>query len=213
MFNFSSKTIVNREFKVSEFLKQIRADKEVKANSKNVKKIIFQNVINADSINVEEDSKYKIIYVIKMELEEEIIPKLFIEAIDKSMEFHTYFIFECDGRVASTIAYKEIGKSIRIGNYYGHGFRQVELIDLPRINSVGDVYKQILAYEIGIKARKDELPSDYISRINLIKKLEFQISKTSKAILCETQPKKKFEYNERLRKYKKELNELRELED
>ena len=213
MFIFSSKTVVNREFKVSEFLKQIKADKEVKSDSKFVKRIFFQNVINADSINVEEDPKFKIIYVIKMELEEEIVPKLFVEAIDKSMAFHTYFIFECNGKFASMISFKEIGKSIKIGPYYGHGFHEDIPIELPSINSVADVYKQILSYEIGLKPRKDETPNEFITRYNLIKRLEFQISKTEKAIMCETQPKKKFEYNERLRKYRKDLEELKKTED
>ena len=64
-------------------------------------------------------------------------------------------------------------------------------------------------YEIGIKARKAETPVEYISRTKAINKLEFQISKTEKGIQYETQPKKKFEYNERLRKYKKQLQELK----
>ena len=73
MFNFSSKTLVNREYKVSDFLKQIKASKEVKEDAKKIDKIIFQNVINANSINVEEDSKYQNIYVIKLVLKTRIL--------------------------------------------------------------------------------------------------------------------------------------------
>ena len=67
----------------------------------------------------------------------------------------------------------------------------------------------MLEYQIGIKSRKVETPEEYISRVKAINKLEFQISKTEKGIQYETQPKKKFQYNERLRKYKKELQELK----
>ena len=98
---------------------------------------------------------------------------------------------------------------MKIGTkYYGHAFAIDEPVELPRINSVADAYKAILAYEIGIKAKESESPEEYISRVKAINKLEFQISKTDKAIQYETQPKKKFEYNERLRRYKKELDLL-----
>lgn len=213
MFNFSSKTIVNKEYKVSDFLKQINATKEIKSDAKIVKNIYFLNVINADSINVDEDSKYKNIYIIKMILLEERIPRLFVEALDKAINFHTYFLFEYENKIASLVAFKEITKQIKVDKYYGHGFEKDKTQELSRINSVADVYKNILAYEIEIKPRKEENPSEYISRVKAINKLEFQISKTEKGIQWETQPKKKFEYNERLRKYKAEYNELIKVED
>lgn len=209
MFNFSSKTLVNREYKVSDFLKQIKASKEVKEDAKKIDKIFFQNVINANSINVEEDIKYQNIYVIKLVLKTSMLPRLFIEELDKNIGFHTYFVCEFETHICTTLAYKEIGNAVKIGTkYYGHAFAIDEPVELPRINSVADAYKAILAYEIGIKAKESESPEEYVSRVKAINKLEFQISKTDKAIQYETQPKKKFEYNERLRKYKKELNLL-----
>ena len=40
MFNFSSKTIVNKEYKVSDFLTQIKASKEVRVDAKKIKSIV-----------------------------------------------------------------------------------------------------------------------------------------------------------------------------
>lgn len=209
MFNFSSKTIVNREFKISDFLKQIEASKEIKEDVKKIDKIFFQNVINANTINVEEDKNYQNIYIIRITLKTGLLPRLFIEEIDKRIEFHTYFICEYDNQVCTLVAYKEIGNKVKIATkYYGHGFGPDKVIEIPRINSVADAYKEIMSYEIGIKARHSESPEEYISRVKAINKLEFQISKTEKAIQFETQPKKKFEYNERLRNYRRELDIL-----
>lgn len=214
MFNFSSKTIVNKEYKVSDFLKQIKASKEVKEDAKKIERIYFQNVINANSINVEEDKKYQNIYIIRVVLKNGLIPTLFIEELDKNINFHTYFVCEYENQVCTFIAFKTVAPKIKIETkYYGHGFQEDKLIDVPRINSVADAYKIILGYEIGIKTRNVETPDEYISRVKLINKLEFQISKTEKGIQWEAQPKKKFEYNERLRQYKKELNELTKEED
>jgi hypothetical protein len=144
-----------------------------------------------------------------MVLKERLIPKLFIEELDKNISFHTYFIFECNEVFATMIAYKEIGSKVKIDSkYYINDFKKQQFVDVPMINKVKDMYKFILSYEIGIPSRNNESPADYIKRIKAINKLNFQISKTESGIVYETQPKKKFEYNERLRRYKIELEEL-----
>lgn len=211
MFNFSSKTYVNKEYKLSDFLKQIKANKEVKEDAKKIDKIIFENVISANSMNVEEEQECKNIYVIRIKLKTNILPRLFIEELDKNIKFHTYFICEFNNEVCTLIAYKNISTKVKIDSkYYGHGFRNEEKINLPNVSKVSNVYRMMLEYEIGIKSRNNESPSEYITRVKSINRLEFQISKTTKAIEYETQPKKKFEYNERLRKYKKDLDGLKE---
>lgn len=213
MFNFSSKTYVGKEYKVSDFLTQIKAIKEVKDDAKKIENITFKNVINAQSLNVIEDKEFQNIYVIHIELKERNIPKLFIEELDKNIAFHTYFVFEFNNESAAMIAYKEIGTKVKINSkYYISEFKVPEFVDVPMINSVKDMYKFILGHEIGIPSRNSETPNEYITRVKAINKLNFQISRTESGIIYETQPKKKFEYNERLRRYKKELEELIRME-
>jgi len=209
MYNFSSKTFVGKEYKVSDFLTQIKASKEVKEDAKTIKSIIFKNVINARSLNTIEDKEYHNIYVIQLSLKERSVPRLFIEELDKNIAFHTYFIFEYNDEFATMIAFKEINQKVKISSrYYLSDFKKKQAIDVPMINNVKDMYKFILSQEIGIPARSTESPNDYNTRVKAINKLNFQISKTESAIVYETQPKKKFEYNERLRRYKIELDEL-----
>jgi hypothetical protein len=213
MFNFSSKTYVGKEYKVTDFLTQIKASKEVKDDAKKIKSITFNNVINAQSLNTIEDKEYQNIYVIHLILKERSIPKLFIEELDKNIAFHTYFIFKYNNESATMIAFKEIGAKVKINSkYYISDFKIRQLIDVPMINSIKDMYKFILGHEIGIPSRDNETPEEFITRVKAINKLNFQISKTESAIVYETQPKKKFEYNERLRRYKKELEELLRME-
>jgi len=213
MFNFSSKTIVNKEYKVSDFLTQIKASKEVRADAKRIKSIVFKNVISAETLNATFDKQYQNIYVIYLVLNERTVPKLFIEELDKNIEFHTYFVFEYNKETASMIAFKEIGNKVKISsNYYISSFKEQQLVSIPMINSVKDMYTFILSHEIEILSREDESPSEYMTRVKAINRLNFQISKTEKAIIYETQPKKKFEYNERLRRYKRELDELMRME-
>lgn len=213
MYQFSSKTFVNKEYKLNDFLKQIKATKEVKGDAQVIDKIFFRNVITASSINAIEDAEYKNIYIIKIVLKEERIPHSFIELLDKNIAFHTYFVFEYNDKISTMIAYKEINTKVQVDRYYSHPFHKEKELQLPIVNSVSDVYKCLLAYEININYKKNEKPNEYINRVKQINKLNFQISKTEKAIIYETQPKKKFEYNERLRKYKKELNNLLSMEE
>lgn len=210
MFKFSSKTHgAFKEFKVADFLAQINPDKATKLDAKCIKKLVFENLIDAASINTSEDEIYKIIYIIKLFVDEERIPKLFIEGLDKVINFHTYFLIEYESKIASMICFKEVTKQgNKIDKYYSHDFVKEEDIELGNINSVRDVYKTILSYEIGIKARQDEDPKEYWTRVKAIKRIEYQISKTQKAIQAESQPKRKFEYNERLRKERQEYNKL-----
>lgn len=214
MLSFSSKTLINREYKLSDFLKQINATKEVREDAKKVKAIYFQNVINSQTLNCLENKKYQNIYVIRMELNTDIIPKMFMEALDKNIAFHTYFIFEYSGEISTWVTYKEIGKKIILDNkYYYHDFHVDEPVELPNLDDVPDAYVAILSYEIGRPARHIETPDDYIKRMHKMNKLEFQISKTEAAIIYETQPKKKFEYNSRLRKYREEYKDLSRMEE
>jgi len=209
MYNFSSKTFVGKEYKVSDFLKQIKASKEIKEDAKVITSIIFKNVINAQSLNTTEDKEYQNIYIIHISLKERSIPKMFIEELDKNIAFHTYFMFEYNDEISTMIAFKEVNQIVKISSkYYLSEFKKRQMIEVQMIDSVKSMYKFLLSCEIGIAARSIETPNDYNTRVKAVNKLNFQISKTESAIVYEKQPKKKFEYNERLRRYKKELNEL-----
>jgi len=214
MFDFSSKTLVNKEFKISDVLTQIKSSKQVKEDAKKISKIIFQNVINSNSINCPEDEIYKNIYIIRISVKERNIPKLFIKELDKNILFHTFYIFEFNGEIASMMAFKEIVSKVKINSkYYLMPFKKEELVIVPLVSNIMEAYTFLLAYQIGIKARKNESPNLYITRVKAINKLKFQISKTENGIKYETQPKNKFEYNERLRKYKKNIEELKRVEE
>lgn len=213
MFEFSSKTQVNKKFKLFDILKQIKADKEIKTDAMKINSIMLSNVINAASLNTKVDDVFKEIYIFVIDLNKNEIPKLFLEALDKNIRLHTYFIFTYNDKIYTTMCYKEIGKTVKLTKYYNHEFSKKIEKELPIVNSVADVYKILYSYEVDIPYRDEESPSDFVKRINLIHKLQFQISKTEKAIQFEAQPKKKYEYHTRLLQYKKKIEELSKMED
>ena len=54
MFNFSSKTEVNKTLKLTDIYKQMNASKEVKQNASNVVSVILKNVISPFTLNTKE---------------------------------------------------------------------------------------------------------------------------------------------------------------
>jgi len=66
MFYFSSKTQVNRLFKIKELYKIIKADKEVKADTANVSKVTLDKVITSDTSNMKSDEECKEIYIFEL---------------------------------------------------------------------------------------------------------------------------------------------------
>lgn len=215
MYKFSSKTEINKSFKTTDWLKQIKASKEARAEARKIKSIVIKNVISSSTINCSEDLDYKNIYIIEITLKEPLIPLSFIKESDNKLSAHTYFVLKYDNKISTYIAYKE-GNRV-VGDYYHHDFHDISEISPPVLNSVAEIYKLLLEYEIkhvtGIGCVKEESPSKYINRIVKINKTKKEIKKLEKAINSETQPKKQFAYNKEKRQYEKDLKELSETED
>lgn len=208
MFSFSSKTQVNRELKIKDVLHQIGADREVRAEAQNIESLVLTNIINADTINCDPDDKYKEIYLFLINVTEKIIPHQFIMLLDKSVRFHTFFIVKCGEEIATAMAFKTIAIKTNINKYELRDFKIDTMVEIPSFHNVPEAYKFLLSYQNQITRRRAETPDEFISRINLIHRLQYQIEKTTIAIKHEVQPKKKYVYNTRLNGYRKDLGEL-----
>ena len=76
------------------------------------------------------------------------------------------------------------------------------------MNSVPEMYKFILSKFLAYPPFESESVEEYVKRYNQLAKLDFQISKTESAIAYESQSKKRFEYNARLKEYRAEREAL-----
>ena len=194
---------------VGDVLKQIKASKEARADAKKIVSLSLSNVVNSSRLNCQADPVFVEIYVFQIVVSEPFVPTFFIQELDKTVRFHTYFIIKCGNEIASTMCYKEIDKSVKLGKYYGHKFHDDVQVPIPQIGSVPEAYKFLYSYEVGVSSRDNESPQDYLSRVNQIHKLEFQVSETTKAIEYQCQPKKKYLYHQRLVEYEKTLKQLK----
>ncbi len=210
MFELSTKTQVDKRFKMPELYKLIGASKEVKADAANIVSVTLTNVLNGDTMNLPSGGDVKEIYIFEIALYEKTIPVLFISALDKAVNFHTVFILRYNAEAMLYGAYKEYGeKNIKVGKYYSTEWSAERLIKLPlNVSSLDDIYTAIIDELIPITARKAESTKDFVARYDEILFLQKEIAKLQKLVDNEKQPKKRFERNAELKALKQKLIQL-----
>ena len=205
MFNFSTKTVVNKAFKLTDLFKQMGVSKEARKEAAVIEKVTLTNVLSPLTLNCEADKTIKEVYVFEIVVNSRIVPELFIKELDNSIKFHTLFNVRHEDWELSMLSYK-LGNFK--GKYYQTNWENEEDMDVPLINKVPELYKHILSKFLKYPPFETESVEEYLKRYNQIVKLDYQISKTQSAIAYETQSKKKFEYNARLKQYKEEREKL-----
>lgn len=211
MFDLSSKTKVNRKFRLAELYKMMGADKDIKADAKNIVSVILTNVLSQDTMNLSSDGKVKEVYIFDIELNTKTLPTLFISSLDKAINLHTVFILKCDDEQMLYGCYKEkTEKGVKLGKYYGTDWTKEKTpISLPlNVNNIDDIYTAIIDELIPITANQGEETSDFVARFDRINKLKNEMARLQKQVDNERQPKKRFELNDELKKLKKELESL-----
>lgn len=210
MFELSSKTQVNRKFKLTELYKVTSADKAVKADAANILSVMLTNVLNNDTLNLSVKGDVKEIYVFEIALTTKTAPSLFISALDKATNFHTIFILKYGNEEMLYGAFKEYGeKGMKVGKYYCTDWTSEKPIALSLgVNSLDEIYTAIVDELIPITARQAESTKDLVARYGEVVKLKKEIEKLQHLVDTEKQPKRRFELNDELKKLKDNLKEL-----
>ena len=205
MFHFSSKTVVDRKFKLSDLYKQMSASKEAKKDGALIESVVLKNVLSPNTLYCDADKAIKEIYVFEITVKERYVPETFIKELDKSIKLHTIFHIKHEDYELSMLSYK---LGTQKGRYFQTNWENEDDFDVPLVSSIPEMYKYILSKFLIYPPFESEGVEEYIKRYNQLAKLDFQIGKTSSAIAHETQSKKKFEYNARLKEYKEEREQL-----
>lgn len=208
MFDLSSKTKVNRRFRLAELYKLMAADKDVKADAKGILSVVLMNVLSQDTMNVPVGDIVMEIYIFYIELSSKSIPALFISSLDKAINLHTLFVLRFNDERMLYGCYKEkTEKGVKLGKYYSTDWTKAQTpISLPlNVFSMDDIYTAIIDRLIPIAAKQNETTSDFVARYDMISKLKFEIDKKQRQVDNERQSKKRFEINDELKKLKEQL--------
>lgn len=205
MFEFSSKTRVDRSFKMTDLFRQMNASKEAKKDAACIEKIVLKNVLSPNTLNCEADKEIKEIYVFEITVSSRTVPEIFIKELDQSIKLHTLFNVRDGDFELSMISYKTGNAK---GKYYATNWESDPDFIVPLVNSVPELYKYILSKFLKYPPLEEESVGEYLKRYNQLIKLDYQINSTAIAIARENQSKRKFEYNARLKQYKEERERL-----
>jgi len=205
MFRFSSKTVVDRKFKLTDLYKQMNASKEAKKDGTLIESVVLKNVLSPTTLYCDAEKNIKEVYVFEIVVKERYVPETFIKELDKSIRLHTLFNIRHEDYEYSMISYK---MGTQKGKYWHTNWENNADYEVPLVNSVPEMYKFILSKFLAYPPFESESVEEYVKRYNQLAKLDFQISKTESAIAYESQSKKRFEYNARLKEYKTERNNL-----
>jgi hypothetical protein len=151
------------------------------------------------------DKSIKEIYVFEITVKERYVPETFIKELDKSIKLHTLFCVKHENYKLSMISYK---LGTQKGKYWQTNWENADAFDVPLVSNIPEMYKYILSKFLAYPPFDSESVDEYVKRYNQLAKLDFQIGKTESAIAHETQSKKRFEYNARLKEYKTERERL-----
>ena len=212
MYKFSSKTEVNKKFKLSELFREIGANKKVIEDAKAVKSVALTNVLSKDTLNLDACDKVKEIYIFEIELSCSKVPQLFISALDRHIRLHTVFRLVFDGKECYGVAYKTVGSgSVSISKYYFTEWKDIQdqQENLPIFYSIDDVYYDIITKTVGLSKREGEAVADYLARYDEITALTKDADKLERAILAEKQPNIVFELNRQVKEIRARINSLR----
>lgn len=213
MYEFSSKTKVNKVITFAQIFKEISADKEIKQDAKIIKSIMLSNVLADYTLNLPKANLKKEIYVFEIELTEKKIPLVFLTAMDKKLGFYSLFRFVYQEQYMYAFAYKSVkSNSVSIGKYHYTEWQNIssEILEkMPIFSSVDDLYYAIIVDIIRLLPRRGETVEDYLARYGEILSLQKEIDRLDKIIRAEKQTNIVYELNEELKTKKKQIEELK----
>lgn len=211
MFKFPSSTKVEQNFKMSELLKIVKADRTLKADAQNILSVQMTNAISEQTTGLYSSDEVNEIYVMKILLNSEKTPIEFIKALDKTIRFQVLYEIYFDNKVRYLISLKIItDERIKILNTFESRWQAEKLRDLLMTTKLEDVFKSLVEVVSEYKFRQEENFVDYTKRLETIKKLSGEIEKHTRIMNAEKQPNIKMSINDKIKEMKKELQRLEE---
>lgn len=209
MFNFSNKTQTDITFKISDLLKQLKADKQVKADASKVAEVKLTNILSPERTFMEASDQVKEIYIIELSLTSKSVPTMFIDVFNKYIEFQTLFKLIYKNEIKYISSIKQFAdEKMKVLKMFESDWQNDTMQELPITNKLENVFKTIISNITGVSFKKDETYSNYISRLEAIKKLKSEIEKQTKTMNNEKQPNIRMALNDKIKQMKKELQKL-----
>lgn len=180
-----------------------------------IKTIYWRNKIAASTTNLAPGTAVTELEVFEVRLNSQILDDSFLRQIDKEIPYHILFILEYEGKYKAVIGYKEESggnAAFKVNRYYSTEWMDEDALPLKLEGlSVDSVYENFIRQIAGdalATTTSGETLKESVDRDEKRQALQTQIAKLQKKIKSEKQLNKQMELNARLKKLKKELEEI-----
>ena len=206
MIDFPSATTVHRRLPKEAFYKHLPLTKVLKGKFvSDVDRIIVENSLTKESLNLTADSAVKEILLLSIILKKQEFDGKVIEAIARQNPHKLVFLLMFEDNCQLALYHSKL---------YRTQWMDAAEVDLKpqgfSLDEIWDTFVEQIALREERAEKVDALSVDErLALQDQILKLEKLVEKTETAAWKEQQPKKQFELYSRLRKYKKKLEELK----
>lgn len=204
MIDFPESTKTNRRIPKEAFYKHLSLSTALKSKFvSDISRIVAENSLTKENLNLVKDSEIKEILLLSIELKKQDYDQRIIEAIAKGNPHKLVFLMSYEDQKQLAVYYQKL---------YMTEWMPENKVDLHLSgDSLEDIWSGLVRQiaigpdtQISSKMSLD----DQLMRQDEIVQLQQQIKKLEKAVWGETQPKKKFDLYQDLKKHKEQLEVL-----
>ena len=215
MFNLPNKTVLKRKIPKNKFYEKIGTDTKLERKFiDEIDYIVWKYKLAKDTVNLEPTKEVEEIQIFEIYLKGKTISTEVLENIDRVIPYPIFYILKYDDDIKLAIAYKERNKAdenrMVIHSYYQSEWINEKELDINILSglTLKDVYENIIRQLIPIESETTDNIEDIIEINKAQEELKKEIEKLERKIKSEKQFNKKVEYNIKLQKKKKEMNNL-----
>ena len=181
-----------------------------------VDKILWSYKIASSSTNLADGNLVKEIEVFEVFLKSPNLDDELLRHIDRAVPYHIVFILEYQGRYKACISYKEAtisgNMAFKVNSYYYTDWLDKQNLHLKleglNLDAAYENFVRQIAGETLQKVASDESLKDSIARSEQKELLQKQILALESKIRKEKQLNKQIQINNKLKKFKRDLEEL-----
>ena len=211
---FPKSTEFNKRIPKTKFYEHLEIGRKIKDSFvQNIDSIIWANKIAPSTVNIAAGEKVTEIQVFRIILKQSDFNKDVLKTIDEQIPYHILFVVCYRDKEQVWIGYKEQSgsesRAFKVDSYYHTAWQKPEELELAieglNMDAVYESFvKQISASTAPIQWDDDLSAKDNTAKIEERKKLQKQIEKLERQLRKETQPRKKFEIYQKIKKLSKE---------
>ena len=206
MKGFNSISQIDRNFKLTDLVKELQLKKEEREEVKNIERFLLAHALDTDNTGLHSTDNVELIYVFHVNLKSKETPSKFLKAVDKRTNAHTVFEIEHEGGYNYMMANKRIAGTIVVGDYIERESREEwEFIGDPR--DLEDLYCILLAFVLNLLKRPEDTVDSIAKRSKRIAEIETEIAKLECKKKSESQLNKTIKINEQIRVLKQQAEE------